>query len=130
MMIMQVVVDTFGSGRISDSFSLKQTLGLVAALLGVVVLVFWVVVILHTRGTKSRKHRHHRHHHHHRRSAEPAMPVPAPDEAAAETAPAHRPHRHHHRREHWSRNPTLAETGGLPPKRSDLPPPPTPSQAA
>jgi hypothetical protein len=35
-------------------------------------------------------------------------------------------HRRHHRREHRQRNPTLAETGGLPPIRSEIqPPPPT-----
>jgi len=32
--------------------------------------------------------------------------------------------RHRRRREHRPRNPTLAETGGLPPIRSDVPPPP------
>ena len=31
------------------------------------------------------------------------------------------------RRHHRPRNPTLAETGGLPPVRPDGPPPPTPS---
>jgi FtsZ-interacting cell division protein ZipA len=36
--------------------------------------------------------------------------------------------RHHRRRrEHRPRNPTLAETGGLPPIRTDAPPPPNPS---
>lgn len=35
----------------------------------------------------------------------------------------HRKRRRHHRRDHRSRNPTLAETGGLPPIRPDQPPP-------
>jgi len=33
---------------------------------------------------------------------------------------------HRYRREHRPRNPTLAETGGLPPIRSEDPPPPAP----
>jgi hypothetical protein len=36
----------------------------------------------------------------------------------------HRRRRRHHRRDHRSRNPTLAETGGLPPIRPEQSPPP------
>ena len=40
-----------------------------------------------------------------------------------------RRHKHRHRRERRSANPTLAETGGLPPSRPPEPPGTTPSQS-
>ena len=52
------------------------------------------------------------------------------EEQEGEEAEAHSHHHHHRRRhrrrrDHRVRNPTLAETGGLPPPRaSDAPPPP------
>lgn len=81
-----------------------------------------------------RSHRHHRHHRHQHRPAEsrPAeAPVVASKEAvaAAEADPdpdpdAHRHRRRKRRRDHRPRNPTLAETGGLPPPRPEGQAPP------
>ena len=64
--------------------------------------------------------RHHHHHHHH------------PEEPAGETSPEttgpsrqakQTSHHRHSRRRRWGRrNPTLAQTGGLPPVREEAPP--------
>lgn len=83
-------------------------------------------------------------HHHHRRKHRPsseadttaaADPEPVVESPAAETAGSDQDdtgdtggqHRHHrqkiHRREHRPRNPTLSETGGLPPVRDEKTPP-------
>jgi hypothetical protein len=75
------------------------------------------------------RRRHRRHHHHHRhRSGASAAPAAATEggDAAAETgelATAHH-HRRRRRRSHRGRNPTLAETGGLPPPRPEGQAPP------
>jgi ABC-type nickel/cobalt efflux system permease component RcnA len=73
---------------------------------------------------QSRKHRRHRHRSgHHRPEAAAARGPAAPDEedesgTAAETS-EHSHGRRRRRRAHRGRNPTLAETGGLPPPRPD-----------
>ncbi len=69
--------------------------------------------------SKKRPHRHHHHHHSHHRSYSPAQ-----DDAAESEDPEHggRHRRRRRRRPHRSRNPTLAETGGLPPVRGEEPP--------
>jgi len=83
-----------------------------------------------------RSHRHHRHHRHHPRQAE-SRPMEAPGAASKVTGAAAEPdtdtdtdtdtHRHRRRkrrRDHRPRNPTLAETGGLPPPRPEGQAPP------
>jgi FtsZ-interacting cell division protein ZipA len=99
--------------------------GAVAAV--TLLLVLWVLYF--------RKHRlHHTHHHsHHHHSSEESAGAPPPVSDATATDPEDFPETHRHRRrrrrrrrEHRPRNPTLAETGGLPPLRSDRPPEPLP----
>jgi hypothetical protein len=78
-----------------------------------VLLVFWAVRYVQ-RG-KRRRHR-----------SKPAILQNADETESADGASAPRPYRHRRRRrrrrEHRSRKPSLAETGGLPPVRSDEPP--------
>ena len=87
------------------------------ALITVSVLV-WAVFL---RKPRRRQHSHQHNHHHSR--------APARDEAAADgddatTQPRKRRKWRRPRREHRPRNPTLAETGGLPPVRRGGPPEP------
>ena len=69
-----------------------------------------------------------RHHHRHRRYPRHRAPEPAQGQAAGATdaaaAPSKRRRWRRRRREHRPRNPTLSETGGLPPFRSEGPPSP------
>lgn len=98
------------------------TILVVCAALGVLLLllVYWW-------WQARRHHRRHRHHHHHHRHHAQSSPTPAPEnaEGPTEDSPAgeHRPHRRRRRRSHRGRNPTLAETGGLPPPRPEGQPP-------
>ena len=76
-----------------------------------------------------RKHHHrHRHHHHgHHDSSELAETSLAPNEADATAGPEKRRRRRRRSgRHHRPRNPTLAETGGLPPIRPPGPSAPQP----
>ena len=85
-------------------------------------LVFWAVFI---RKKRHRHHSHHHHHHHHHRHYDSARVQEAPEEPQTENAssqPERRHHRWRRRRHHRPRNPTLAETGGLPPIRQESPP--------
>ncbi len=91
---------------------------------GLVLLVLLIVWAVYLR----RRSHNHRHHHHHRSEA-PGTPSARVDEADA-TETTSTTHHHHRRRrvrrEHRGRNPTLAETGGLPPPRPEGSPPPVP----
>lgn len=107
---------------------LMMVLGAVAAVTLPVVL--WAVYIRKRPHSHSR--RHHRHHHHHQdvsptldRSLRPEAEAEAEADADAEGDRRHRRKRRR-RREHRPRNPTLAETGGLPPLRSERPSDPLP----
>ncbi len=69
-------------------------------------LVIWVLFF------RSKRHHHlHQHHHGHKRPVQP--------EGEAEADSSHRHRRRRRRREHRPMNPTLAQTGGLPPVRSE-----------
>ena len=82
---------------------------LLGALLLVVLLVLiWAVFL---------RQRRHRHRSRHRRSGEVAVPIPSAAESRKEPFSLRRRKRRHS--EYLSRNPTLAETGGLPPLRQD-----------
>ena len=113
-----------GSGLVISDLLLILAVDLVLAL----GLVIWAKYL---RGSGRSHHHHHRRHHHQSSAAAPAdttetEPEPEPETAAAAEDEA-QPHRHQrrkiHRREHRPRNPTLAETGGLPPVRDDKSPP-------
>jgi hypothetical protein len=76
------------------------------------------------RKSPHREHSHHHHRHHrHRHHSEPTETAVAQTEANAPAPPEKRRRRRrsHHRRR---LNPTLAETGGLPPIREEGTPPP------
>lgn len=88
-------------------------LGLVTLLI-----VLWAIFL------RKPRRRRRSHHHSHQRSSEPTV---SPEASAEETAPAPPQKdlkRRRGRRRYRSRNPTLAETGGLPPIRPDIPPEP------
>ena len=100
-------------------------------------LVLLGVLTLWVKTRRSRRH-HHRHHRqtHSRSESKPTAPRPAePDQAETgadpDTGPdtesgTSRHRRRKRRREHRPRNPTLAETGGLPPPRPEGQVPPGP----
>jgi hypothetical protein len=76
---------------------------------------------------RKRHHRHRHHHHGHHDSSELAEISLAPNEADATAGPEKRRRRRRRSgRHHRPRNPTLAETGGLPPIRPPEPPAPQP----
>jgi len=93
---------------------LLTVLGAVA--LVALVVLFWV---LSTR--KDRKHGRKHHHHQHRKGYREQFKT-----NAGGIKELIRQHGHRHRREHRPINPTLAQTGGLPPLREADSPPPTP----
>jgi hypothetical protein len=112
------------AGAPSSWMAVSDMLAILAAGLAVAIpVVGW---ILYAKKRRRTGHHHHRHDHT-SESASQAASEPAIEEAEdAET-----PHRHHRRRirrrDHRPRNPTLAETGGLPPMREadSTPPPPS-----
>jgi hypothetical protein len=99
-------------------------------------LVLTIILIIWARGYVRRSRKRPRHRHHHRPSA-PAASTPAGQTVDTPDAGIHpvqasskAPDRQHHhrrrrrrRRDHRSRNPSLAEAGGLPPRRSNPSPP-------
>ena len=95
--------------------------------LGAVVLVsliiIFTVVLFRKDGKRQRKHHHH--HHHHRTSYREQL-----HKTTGGIKELIRQHRRRSHREHRSLNPTLAQTGGLPPVRPPEnpsgPPPPAP----
>jgi len=74
-----------------------------------ILILIWVLYFR----KKHRPHPHSHHHHAHQDAAEPAM------QGAGEADQPRKRHKwRRRRREHRPRNPTLAETGGLPPVRN------------
>ncbi|MBU6399142.1 MAG: hypothetical protein KGS61_02390 [Verrucomicrobia bacterium] len=119
-----------GLGPSGPSVSLGRGTGLIAqeltwiivAGLGLMILLFLWAKYLRRSGRP-----HHHSHHHHRSSAAPTAPAATrngtqSDEDDGPDARHHRHRRRRRRREHRGRNPTLAETGGLPPLRPSEPP--------
>jgi hypothetical protein len=87
------------------------------AIILVAALIFYWAFAIRKRKNRIRKYRHH---HHHR---------PGYREQLKKVADEIRQRRSGRRHEHRRINPTLAETGGLPPLReADKPPPPPPPQ--
>ena len=72
-------------------------------------------------GDSTTKHRHHRHHHREQQEEKPPENSNLDAEEDEVTDPKRRRRR---RRGHRPRNPTLSETGGLPPVRTHSPPGP------
>jgi hypothetical protein len=106
-------------GLIRTAGAAQDLLIVLGAGVGVLVLLIIWAVYLRRRSRHHSSH-HSSHHRHHHRSE------PAPTEAAAseeETTPHHHHRQRRQKREHRGRNPTLAETGGLPPPRPEGTPP-------
>jgi FtsZ-interacting cell division protein ZipA len=101
--------------KVSDTR--REVLVVVAAILLVSLVVFLWMFFSHKRRQ--------RHARHHGDTQSPSWSKTADSQPADEamTVPRRRKWRRH-RREHRPRNPTLAETGGLPPIRQDRPPQP------
>jgi type VI protein secretion system component VasK len=101
--------DGFSWDSIRERFIIFGSIGLVTLLL-----LLWAVLV-----RKKRRRRHSHHHWHH--TPKPAdAPATAQNEDAS--APPEKRRRRHSRHRHRPRNPSLAETGGLPPIRPDIPP--------
>jgi len=76
---------------------------------------------------RKRRHHHPRRHSQHHSHDRSKPPEPIDEEITpSEPGSERRRHRHRRRREHRPRNPTLAETGGLPPIRTERPHDPCP----
>jgi FtsZ-interacting cell division protein ZipA len=105
--------------------TLKELLTMLGAVaLVTLLLVLWAVYI--RKGPRRHSHRHHRHEQHY--SDDPNNPSGLAEDPPDSEATGDKRYRRkrRRRREHRARNPTLAETGGLPPLRSDRPPDPLP----
>ena len=89
--------------------------------------LMWAVVFRKRRRGHSRHHSH-QSSHSRSHSHETASEVETEDgeESPPESGTERKKRRHRRRREHRPRNPTLAETGGLPPVRTGRPPDPYP----
>lgn len=118
LLLAAVDAEDFTGAWRSPSGATKQYL----VMLGAMAAVAAAVLIWAAYFRKRRRHSHHHHHHHH--SSRPAS-GPTPD-ATESVSGHHKRRRRRRRREHRPRNPTLAETGGLPPIRVDKPSGPVP----
>jgi type VI protein secretion system component VasK len=103
------------SWRMSDP-ALRERL-LIFGAIGLVILLIlgWAVFI-------RRRRRRREHHHPHRHSSKPAETAQGPAEEGVPASPEKRRQRRRSGHRRRPRNPTLAETGGLPPRRLDIPP--------
>ena len=96
-------------------------------LLGAVSVVTLCLFIWAAYFRKRPRQHSHRHHHHHHRSHDQAEPNGASANLESEQDNERRYRKkRRRRREHRPRNPTLAETGGLPPLRTERPIDPLP----
>jgi hypothetical protein len=112
----------FAAGRVIDGLNPAEAVGKTGSLLlrDVFLIIaatafLTLVLLVWAVRRKRQRHRHRREHH---TSTTPTTPVA---ETADDSSSPHHQHRHHRRRRqrdgHRGRNPTLAETGGLPPIR-------------
>ena len=112
--------EVLASWRLTDPVTLERILIFGAIGLVTLLLLLWAIFL-----RKRRRHRR-EHHHAHRHSSTPAEVLEAPKDEGAPSPPQKRRHRRRSSRRDRSRNPTLAETGGLPPIRPEDPPEPRP----
>jgi hypothetical protein len=106
-----VPADGFSWESMRERFIIFGSIGLVTLLL-----LLWAILV-----RKKRRRRHSHHHWHHHTSSQTDAPAAAQNEDAP-VPPEKRRRRRHSRHRHRPRNPTLAETGGLPPIRPETPP--------
>ena len=99
----------------------EDVLIVLGAIAAVALIVFFCVLVFR----KDEKHRHKHHHRHHRKSYREQL-----QKTTGGIKELIRQHRRRSHREHRALNPTLAQTGGLPPvlrpEDSSGPPPPPP----
>jgi hypothetical protein len=107
------------SWRHPDPATLEWMLILGATSLVTLLVLLWAVFLRKRR--RGRKH-----HHAHQHSSGLAEVPEVPKDEGAFSLPEKRRHRRRSGRRHRPRNPTLAETGGLPPIRRESPPEPQP----
>jgi FtsZ-interacting cell division protein ZipA len=114
--------DVIPAGRHWLGFSLKELMILLGAVAIVsLILVVWAAFVRKT----PRRHSHHHHHDYSAREENNELRSEETGSAEGEEGRRYRRKRRR-RREHRPRNPTLAETGGLPPLRADQPQDPLP----
>jgi len=114
--------DVIPAGRHWLGFSLKELMILLGAVAIVsLILVVWAAFVRKT----PRRHSHHHHHDYSAREENNEMRSEETGSAEGEGGRRYRRKRRR-RRDHRPRNPTLAETGGLPPLRADPPQDPLP----
>src|SRR5437879_2977197 len=101
-----------GWGRLDDG-TRDALIILIAMVLVTILAVGWALFM-----RRKKRRRHHSHHHHD--SPEPVESGSVENQQDASASP-HRHRKWRRRREHRPRNPTLAETGGLPPIREGPP---------
>ena len=104
--------------RKSDPATTERILVFGAIGLVTLLLVLWALFL------RRRRRRRREHHHSHHHSSTSAEVVEAPKGQDAPARPYKRRRRRRSGRSHRPRNPTLAETGGLPPIRPEDPPEP------
>jgi len=105
------------SWRITEPATLERLIIFAAIALVTVLLVLWAVFVRKRRRRRTR----------HDAPQNFSRPAAVPRVAKGNTAPTPTGRRRHRRRSgrrHRPRNPTLAETGGLPPVRPESPPEP------
>jgi len=111
-------IDTLLTTPVHMAAGLVDFLIVIGVILLVVLVVFYWAYAVRKRKNRIRKYRHH----HHRKGIREQL-----QKNAGEIKELIRQRRHGRHREHRSLNPTLAQTGGLPPLReADEPPPPPP----
>ncbi len=123
ILFLQVDMDTravLASWRLSDPAMRERLMVFGAMGLVTLLVVLWAIFL------RKKRRKHHSHHHEHHHSSRPAEAPEAAKEASASSSPEKRRRWRRSRRRHRPRNPTLAETGGLPPLRPEVPPDPEP----
>jgi len=103
------------SWRITDPATLEWILIFGAIGLVTLLVLLWAVFL-------RKKRRRHKHHHAHRNSSGLTEVPEVPKDEGAPSPLEKRRHRQRSGHRHRPRNPTLAETGGLPPVRPESPP--------
>jgi hypothetical protein len=112
------VLRVWATWRITTPATRERLMIIGATGLVAVLMVLWAVLI-------RKKHRHrHSHHHAHQHSSKQTEVAAVPVPESTPAPPEKRRRRRRSSRRHRPRNPTLAETGGLPPVRAEDPPEP------
>jgi hypothetical protein len=115
----ELTQDVLASWRVSDPAT-RERLTIFGAIGAVtLLLLLWAMFL------RKKRRQHHTHHHSRRHTPEADGMAEAPRRRQSDPPQEKRRRRHSHRRRR-PRNPTLAETGGLPPLRPEDPSEPAP----